>query len=214
MPPELRGRVAYYGAAHLERLKLIARLQDRGLRMDAIRDVVTSIDKGELDLAELLGIEQQVQTPWANDNARTVTEAELLELIGNDRPGVIADLVREKLVERRGEVYLVPSPALLQVCMKLEGVGIDLETTVEAGQIVRKHIGRAVSDLISLFMKRAASGHLEVRDPIQLFQALRPTGFEAVRVIFGREMEQALRKLVESGELAKLPSRRNRSKRR
>jgi hypothetical protein len=63
-------------------------------------------------------------------------------------------------------------------------------------------------------MKRAAGGHLEVRDPIQLFQALRPTGIEAVRVIFGREMEQALRKLVESGELAKLPGRRNRSKRR
>jgi DNA-binding transcriptional MerR regulator len=214
MPPELRGRVAYYGPAHVERLKLIARLQDRGLRMDAIRDVVTSIDRGELDLAELLGIEQQVQTPWANDSARTVNEAELLEMLGTERPGLIADLVRAELVERRGEVYLVPSPALLQVTMKLDAVGIDLDTAVAAGDIVRKHVARAVADLVSLFLKRAGEGHLQVREPTKLFQALRPTGFEAVRVIFGREMERAMRKLVESGELAKLPSRTRRSKRR
>src|SRR5579864_6298655 len=60
MPPEIRGRVAYYGGAHLERLKLIAQLQDRGLRIDAIRDLLTSIDRGEVDLAEWLGVEQQV----------------------------------------------------------------------------------------------------------------------------------------------------------
>src|ERR1700728_2599145 len=34
--PELRGRVAYYGPAHVQRLELIASLQDRGLRIDAI----------------------------------------------------------------------------------------------------------------------------------------------------------------------------------
>ena len=67
MPPEIRGRVAYYGPAHVERLELIAQLQDRGLRIDAIRDLLASIDRGELDLAEWLGVEQQVQAPWAND---------------------------------------------------------------------------------------------------------------------------------------------------
>src|SRR5262245_49716936 len=62
MPPEIRGRVAYYGKAHVERLKLIAQLQDRGLRIDAIRDLLSSIDRGELDLAEWLGVEQGVQS--------------------------------------------------------------------------------------------------------------------------------------------------------
>ena len=77
MRPEIRGRVAYYGDAHVERIKLIAQLQDRGLRIDAIRDLVAGIDKGELDLAEWLGIEQEVQAPWADDAARTVDEAGL-----------------------------------------------------------------------------------------------------------------------------------------
>src|SRR5215831_186557 len=65
--PQIRGRVAFYGPAHVERLKLIASLQDRGLRIDAIRDLVARIDKGELDVNEWLGIEQQLQASWAND---------------------------------------------------------------------------------------------------------------------------------------------------
>src|SRR6516164_7373347 len=82
MPPEIRGRVAYYGQAHVDRLKLIAQLQDRGLRIDAIRVLLASIDRGELDLAEWLGVEQQVQAPWVNDKPRTVTEDQLYELAG------------------------------------------------------------------------------------------------------------------------------------
>ena len=69
MRPEIRGRVAFYGDAHVERLRLIAQLQDRGLRIDAIRDLVAGIDRGELDLAEWLGLEREVQAPWADDQA-------------------------------------------------------------------------------------------------------------------------------------------------
>ncbi len=47
--PVIRGRVAFYDKAHLERLELIASLQDRGLRIEAIRDLVTRMDRGELD---------------------------------------------------------------------------------------------------------------------------------------------------------------------
>ena len=56
-------------------------------------------------------------------------------------------------------------------------------------------------------MKRASEGAIETTDAAEMFQALRPTGLEAVRVIFGREMERTLRKLRESGKLATLPAR-------
>jgi DNA-binding transcriptional MerR regulator len=210
MPPEIRGRLAYYGKQHVERLKLIAQLQDRGLRIDAIRDLMTSIDRGELDLAEWLGVEQQMNAPWANDQPRTVTEAELYELAGSRRPGLLADLVKTRLVDRHGEVFLLRSPALLAIAMKLETVGVDLETAVGASAILRKQMARAASDLVDYFVKRAHDGEIEPMDFGKLFEELRPTGIEAVRVIFGREMERALRKLLESGKMAKLPSRRAR----
>ena len=45
-PPEKRGRVAYYGEKHVERLELIGNLQDRGLQIRAIRDLALRIDRG------------------------------------------------------------------------------------------------------------------------------------------------------------------------
>jgi len=214
MPPEIRGRVAYYGPAHVERLKLIAQLQDRGLRIDAIGDLLASIDRGEMDLAEWLGVEQQVQAPWANDQPRTVTEEELYELAGTRRPGLLADLVRSRLVERHRDVYLVRSPALLGIAMKLEAAGIDLETASLASALVRKHLTRLSEDVVSLFMKRAGDGEIAAKDLGNVFESLRPLGTEAVRVIFGRAMERELRKLYESGKMAKLPGRARKAKRR
>jgi DNA-binding transcriptional MerR regulator len=208
MAPEIRGRVAYYNPTHLERLKLIAQLQDRGLRMDAIRDLVSSIDRGEVDLAEWLGVEQQMQASWANDQPRTVSESELLALCGKRRPGLLAELVRLSLVERRGDVYLIESPALLGIAMKLQATGVDLDTARAAADIVRKHVERAVKELIELFVRRAKEG--ELAEPAKLLEALRPLGLEAVRVIFGRAMEAGLRKLVESGVLASIPSKTRR----
>ena len=43
-----------------------------------------------------------------------------------------------------------------------------------------------------------------------LFAELRPTAIDAVKVIFGQEMERVLRELVESGKTAKLPTPKKR----
>jgi DNA-binding transcriptional MerR regulator len=207
MTPEIRGRVAYYGKQHLERLKLIAQLQDRGLRIDAIGDLMKRIDRGEVDLAEWLGVEEQMQQPWASDQARTVNEAELYELAGSRRPGLLADLARAKIVERKGDVYLLGSPSLLAMAIKLESVGIDLETAAEASSILRKHLSRAVADLVDLFLARVKKGHLGISQSGKLFETFRSVGTDSVRVLFAREMESALRKLLASGRLAHLSAR-------
>ena len=202
--PAIRGRVAYYGDAHVERLELIAKLQDRGLRIDAIGDLFKRIDRGELDLAEWLGVEAEMQAPWAADHPRTVSEAELYDLAGDRRPGLLADLARAKIVERRGEVYLVPSPALLATAMKLESAGVDLATAADAATILRKHLGRAVSDLIDLFTARVKEGALDMNSSGRMFEALRVSGPESVRILFARAMEKSLRDLIASGKMASL----------
>ena len=213
MNPEIRGRVAYYGKQHVERLKLIAQLQDRGLRIDAIGDLMKRIDRGEVDLAEWLGVEEQVQAPWALDQARTVTEAELYEIAGTRRPGLLADLTRAHIVERKGDVYLLGSPALLALAIKLETVGIALETAAEASAILRKHLGRAVGDLVELFVDQIEDGHVPIDDAGKLFETFRSVGVESVRVLFAREMEGELRKLLASGKLASLSARARKKKR-
>ena len=41
-------------------------------------------------------VETALQASWANDHPRTVTEAELYELAGTRRHGLLADLLRAK----------------------------------------------------------------------------------------------------------------------
>ncbi|MEJ7733503.1 MAG: MerR family transcriptional regulator [Polyangiaceae bacterium] len=215
-PPQIRGRVAYYGPRHLERLELIASLQDRGLRIDAIRDLTGRIDKGELDVNEWLGLEAQLQAPWDSDRPRTCSEAELYELAGARRPGLVAELVRLELVERQKDTFLVRSPALLQLAMRLEASGIDLATASRANEILRKHMARAAEDLAEYFFKHAGEGFGRsgsVEDVTAAFEALRPGGLEAVRLVFGQEMERVLRKLLASGKTASLPGKSKRPRR-
>lgn len=204
--PEIRGRVAYYTARHRERLELIASLQDRGLRMDAIRDLLTRVDRGEVDVAEWLGLEEQLQRPWAEDRARTMTEEELFELAGRRRVGLLNDLVRAGLVKREGDVLFVGSPTLVQVMGQLEAAGVDLEVVRKGGDLMRKHLGRLATELTELFLQQgydAAGG-----DPAALLARLRPLSIEALRTIFAQEMERVLRGVVESGRSAKVSRRR------
>jgi len=98
--------------------------------------------------------------------------------------------------------------------MKLEAAGIDLETASLASALVRKHLTRLSEDVVALFMKRASDGEIAARDLGNVFESLRPLGTEAVRVIFGRSMERELRKLYESGKMAKLPGKARRARRR
>lgn len=213
MAPEIRGRVAHYSRAHLERLELIAQLADRGLRVDAIGDLMKRIDRGEVDLAEWLGVEREVQAPWGADQPRTVTEAELQQLVGDRRPGLIADLVRTGAVERKGDVYLLGSPALLAIALDLERVGIDVETATAAQAILRKHLGRAVGELVELFVGRIERGHVPIADTHALFDAFRTAGTDAVRLLFARAMEAELRARLASGKLAEVSARARRKRR-
>lgn len=212
--PEIRGRVACYHRAHLERLQLIAQLQDRGLRIAAIGDLMASIDRGEVDLAEWLGVERQVQASWSDDAPRTLTTAELYELAGTRRPGLLADLQRAGLLERRGDVNLLRSPALLAVAMKLEAAGMSLDVAAGAAAIVRKHMAKMAASLVDEVVGAVAAGKIAAPDLEDLFRTVRGAGIDAVRILFGREMERALRKLVDSGKLASLPARARKARRR
>lgn len=221
-PPRLKGRVAYYDARHVERLKLIATLQDRGLRISAIRDLVARLEKGEVSLGDWLGLDDQLKSPWMQDQPRLLTEQELKALaVGSDgssadaRPGLIADLLRLKLVTREGDGYLARSAGLLRVGLELERAGVDLEVASEASELMRKSLSRLSDDLATFFVRHAGKGFGGDGSPEALgksLQALRPLGLEAMQLIFSMEMERALRQVVETGQTTQITRRRRRKR--
>ncbi len=208
--PVMKGRVAYYAKKHVERLELVAKLQDRGLRIDAIRELVKRLDEGSLDVKDWLGLDAQLSKPWAEDRPRTMTEDELLALYGRKRAGLLKDLTRHVKVERKGDTFLVGSPGLVALAGKLEGAGVDLEVTAKAADVLARHLGKATKELTELFVAHASAEGLDV-ELGTLVESLRAIAPEAVRMIFAREMERSLRELLESGRAAKIPRKKKRA---
>jgi DNA-binding transcriptional MerR regulator len=203
--PEMRGRVAHYGPAHVERLRRIAQLQDRGLKIKAIHELLGRVERGETRLEEWLGLEDRLREPWAGDESRIVNGEELAGLAGDLRPGRLADLVRHGLVARRGGSFLIPSLALLELAVRLEAVGVDLEAVAGLQRTLRKRLSRTAEDLAAPFLSRRARKAIAGRTPPlgDVLRELRPIALEAVRLVFAQEMERVLREWVESGRAAR-----------
>ena len=203
--PEMRGRVAHYGPAHVERLRLIAQLQDRGLKIKAIHELLGRVERGETRLEEWLGLEDRLREPWAGDESRIVNADELAALAGDLRPGRLADLVRHGLVTRRGGSFLVPSLALLQLALRLETAGVDLDTVAGLQRTLRKRLSRTAEELAEPFLSRRARKATASHTPAlgDVLRELRPIALEAVRLVFAQEMERVLREWVRSGRAAR-----------
>ena len=215
--PQKRGRVAYYSPTHIERLELIGRMQDRGLQMRAIKDLFEQIERGEVVLSEWLGLEEQLSSSWIDDAPALLDRAELDELLGERRPGFIAELARNELLEiQADDAYLVPSPGLLRVALELDEAGISLEVAAGASSILQRHLSTAAAERAQHFAEHAGEGFGQggsVPAVTDAFRELRGKGLESVRLIFAREMEQVLRKMVETGEAARI-DKKKRAKRR
>jgi DNA-binding transcriptional MerR regulator len=214
--PDKRGRIAYYGPQHIERLELIGKMQDRGLRMRAIKDLVEQIDAGEVALNEWLGLEDQLSSAWIDDAPKVVTRAQLDELLGPRRPGFLAELVRAKLLEAQTEAaWLIPSPGLLHSALELDDAGVTIDVATKATEILQRHLGKAARELAGMFADRAGDGFGKddsVAGISDAYERLRSVGPESVRLIFAREMEQVLRRMVETGEAARIDKKKRRSK--
>ena len=55
--PALRGRTGVYGASHLDRLRAILRLQERGFSLESLRTLLGALDAGQ-SLAAVLGVRE------------------------------------------------------------------------------------------------------------------------------------------------------------
>lgn len=197
-PPEKHGRIALYRPAHLERMELIARLQDRGLSLKVIRDALREAERGEVSLDDWLGMGDQLRVPWSADAPTVLTEEELAARLAGRRPGLRAALVEAGLVAPHGQrpgMVSVPSPALLGLALTLVDAGVDPATAADVFGLVRKRMRKAASDVADLVVDRAGDGFgrtASTDDVGAALDALRSAGADAVHVIFAQEVERAL----------------------
>lgn len=211
--PRRSGRKALYTDDHVERLELIARLQDRGMRIRGIKQLLARRDS-DAAVSEWLGLSDRLSAPWSNDHAKALEEAEMTALIGDRPAGTLATIVRVGLAERRDDppnTFFVPSQGLLDVALRLMDAGLSLETLAEIEPILRDGLSRAAEGVVDYFV--AESGFTKSGDEDKLtaaLDALRSQGGNAVSIIFAQEIERTLRALIDSGDRKSRGNRRAR----
>jgi DNA-binding transcriptional MerR regulator len=200
LPPPLRsGRIALYTQEHVDRLRLVSMLQTRGLRLSAIREVMHNA----LSIHDWLGLDEHLSAPWTDDEPRTVATAELQRLLATDHPTITVDALQQaKLVRSDGNgTCTITSPALLDIALRLDSAGIDLDTASTAAVIIRDRLAPAADDLVAHYASRIGEGFGSEATPQELaraFDVLRPLGVEAVRIIFAQEVQRAIRELLQN----------------
>ncbi|MEJ7583553.1 MAG: MerR family transcriptional regulator [Acidimicrobiales bacterium] len=219
--PEHKGRDAVYRRSHLDRLRLIAELQDRGLTLTAIADLVKRPASPGSSVDDWLGLDETLRGPWSEDRPMVVDEDGLTELVGPRPAGFRGRLETAGMIERRsdGLLWQIPSPRLLELALQLHGAGIDVEVAGQATDLLRRRLSRAVDDLIVLFTGSAGGGFAGGASADELataLAALRPIARETAGIILAQEVERGLRTLLDADPTALRSRRRtgNRGRRR
>ena len=203
-PPRKRGRIAVYDASHVERLKVVGELQDKGLRLRAIRDIICREDLDNDAIQKWLGVGERLSS-LAEDAPQLLTEEELKRHLGDPPPGVVSRLVRRGSIQPQGDGvnrrYLVESPALLSLGARLYEAGIDLDTAMVLHEILQRRFARAAREVVEFAIKKVGHGFGRSPEPEDITAALetlfqRGVGAEAVRLIFTKELERAVQEAL------------------
>ncbi|MBA9002434.1 MerR family transcriptional regulator [Thermomonospora cellulosilytica] len=199
-PPRRRGRVAVYSQGHLERLRLISELLERGYRLDGIEELLAAWEQGR-DVGELLGFEWAVTAPWSQQAETEMTMDELAGLFGDQlTPEVLDEAAELGYIEIRGDRIVHRVPRLMEATAALVAEGIPLAEILALSWELE-----AAFDRIAYTFVRLARRHLVDRmgDPptpaelarlAESVERLRPVTRTVADEHFARAMDRRIRK--------------------
>jgi DNA-binding transcriptional MerR regulator len=207
-PPEVQGRIGYYGAEHLAGLALIREMQAQGFNLAAIAHLLQEArGSGE----EVLGFTRSLMAPFETEAPEIVEHADLLKRLGGAvDPELIAKAEKLGLVISIAEnCFEVPSPTLLGAGERLVGLGVPLDTALDMMDKLRRDTDRIAHTFVQIFLEfiwkpfddagrpesdwpqvRAALDQLRPLASEALTAVFQPTMTKAVEVAFGKELDR------------------------
>lgn len=197
--PTLVGRVGYYEAGHLARLRLIAQMQNQGFSLAGIGELLRAWEQGR-SLADLLGFEAALTAPWTDEEPEFMTARELLELFPEaaDDPALGIRAVEMGLIEPQDDGFRVPSPSVLKAGAELVAVGVPLAATQDALAALRDDMARVAARFVGMFEQYVWKPFVEAGMPAErlpqvtdALRRMRPLAAISVRATLARAMEKA-----------------------
>jgi DNA-binding transcriptional MerR regulator len=214
-PPKLVGRVGHYGEEHLVRLRLIARLQERGYSLAAIDDLVRAWSE-QKSLAELLGATHELGTnpsqPDDDDEREMVmTETELASrfpMIVGDETLIARSIALGIAIPAEADAdgmpqYRIPSPRLIDVGQALVQIGVPLSEVLDVLADLRTHADDIASSMVRMFARHviapwAASGQPleQLPDLLDRVRRTKPLPIAAVNAVLAQALEREVRSVL------------------
>ena len=200
--PRRDGRDARYNTGHLERLELIAELQARGLKLEAIKSLLGRAGKRS-SVSEWLGIDEALRASWTDDQPANMTLTEVHERLGRRPRRLVGELVDAGLLVRQDDgSFLAPSDAMLDLTLRLLDASVSIDVAGRAANLLRRRLAKAADDLVKLFddeTGRSFAGEGAPEEVAAALDALRPVAIDAAGLILAQELERALRRLATTG---------------
>jgi DNA-binding transcriptional MerR regulator len=198
--PRRDGRVTWYGDGHVERLRSIRELQQRGFTLTVIQRFLA----GELEPSD----EALVAAVTHPSSPRTLTLAELAERSGVAEP-LLASLEQAGLLVpvETGDEPLYPAEDLEAIAagMQLIAAGVPLGALIDLGKDYSEAVDRTARQAVKLFDQhvreriQAEGGEAEAaeRRLLDLFNELMEASGTLVRHHFQRTLLRAAREHIE-----------------
>src|SRR3954451_13143038 len=194
-PPEVRGRIGYYGAAHIERLRLIQELQGEGMKLDGIKRLLEE-SRGE----GLLRVRRAADAFEGGEASEVITAEELGERLGvgeGDRKLVAKATKLGILVPLGDGLFEVPSPSLLATAEEVVGRGIPLEHALQIFADLDRHAREVSRKFVKLFLDDVWKPFSDAGLPderwaevAEAIDQLRPLAAQAVLTVFRRTLSE------------------------
>lgn len=147
LPRPIRaGKEVVYGDEHLDRLQDIGRMQARGLRLEAIREVFDSGTGVSSDWRTLF----DPRAAPGEDRESLLDTAQLAALLG-ERTEVLDDLLGAGYLERRAGGWHIPDLPMLKGALVLYDVGTDIALSSHLRALIRDRLAGLADDLVNAF---------------------------------------------------------------
>ncbi|WP_067721971.1 MerR family transcriptional regulator [Nocardia yamanashiensis] len=152
-PPAVRGRTGYYGEEHLNRVRTITRLLERGIKLNGIKELLAAWDRGE-DLGRVLGVSDSDIQPVIADATELIPATELQERFA-DVPDGLARVVTAGVFQPVDAAnYRIADPELAHFLDRLAAAGVpntDILRELERLHADCDRIARRSVDLLQQF---------------------------------------------------------------
>ena len=207
-PPRREGRIGWYSQAHLDRLRVIGQLLDRGHTLGGIGELLSAWEQG-YDLSDLLGFERAMTAPWSDEVPVRVTVADLSALLGGQ---LTAEVLDEAIglgyldVDADGVAHV--SRRLLDTVAVLVREGIPLPAILAAARELQAALDTIASLFLDLVLTQVPGRRGGAPPPDEIarlaraFERLRPVARAALDAEFARAMDR--RAGVTYGEFIRL----------